>query len=203
MVNETQDESGTSGTDSVPTPNPKKQLKAILDRPEVMEELCAHVASGGSPITLCKAWGINYGKFMNWLRESPERERRLAKAMTDRTEWIIESVLHEVREIALADIRLCYAPDGSLKSPHEWPDAIAKAVSSVEIDEIFDGYGEDRQLVGHSKKLKLWDKLKAIELVGKNVRIFTERVEHGGVVKLEDLVMASWKPKEPTDAEEK
>ena len=50
-----------------------------------------------------------------------------------------------------------------MKDPREWDDATAAAVASIGIVEEFSGTGADRKLVGHTKKVKLWDKNAAIE----------------------------------------
>ena len=39
--------------------------------------------------------------------------------------------------------------------------------------------------------MKVWDKLKALELMGKTQAMFKDRVDVGGVLSLEDLVMGS------------
>jgi phage terminase small subunit len=45
-------------------------------------------------------------------------------------------VLREIANVAFLDPRRIFAEDGSLLSPHEWPDDIAAAVSSIDVVEI-------------------------------------------------------------------
>src|SRR5579883_1258612 len=68
----------------------------------------------------------------------------------------------ELERIALQDPRQRYRPDGSLKAPGEWDDATAAAIMSVEVDELFEGRGDERELIGHVKKVKGWDKVRAL-----------------------------------------
>ena len=88
-----------------------------------------------------------------------------------------ETVLRELLKIAMTDIRKLYSESGSLLPPQEWPDDVAKSVSAVEIEDLFDGYGEEREQIGYTKKVKLWDKTKALELLGRHLKLFTDKIE--------------------------
>ncbi len=68
-----------------------------------------------------------------------------------------EKVLTGMANLAFADIRKLYRPDGTLLLPNEWPDDIAAAVAGVETFEEYQGRGPDRILIGHTKKVRLWD----------------------------------------------
>lgn len=46
-------------------------------------------------------------------------------------------------------------------------------------------------------KARYGDKLKALELLGKNSRLFTDRIEHEGGLSLEDLIAGSMAPPDP------
>jgi phage terminase small subunit len=62
---------------------------------------------------------------------------------------------------------MAFDDTGALKSPNNWPDDLAAVVASVETDELFEGSGEDRNQIGYTKKLKVWEKVKAIEALSK------------------------------------
>lgn len=83
-----------------------------------------------------------------------------------------ENVLREIRRLSFSDTRKLYRPDGSLKSPDEWDDDTAAAVGSVEVIEEYEGRGEDRELVGHTKKVKVWDKNAALEKAAKHLGLY-------------------------------
>lgn len=74
-----------------------------------------------------------------------------------------ERTLREVARLAYNDPRQFLSSDGALKPIEEWTPDMAAAVASLEVDEIHTGTGEDRKLVGHTKKLKFWDKNAALE----------------------------------------
>jgi phage terminase small subunit len=91
---------------------------------------------------------------------------KLAKVV-EKCELDAADVLKILAQLATADIRKAYNPDGTIKPIHEIPDDIAAAISSVESD---DNSGE-------IKKFKLLDKSKALEMIGKYLKMFVERTE--------------------------
>lgn len=97
-----------------------------------------------------------------------ERRKRLAEKFELRT----EDVLRELARIVYADPRKAFDADGKLLPVSQWPDEVAAMIASVESDEIFEGTGDKRVLVGHTKKVKLWDKNSAIEKAMKHLGQF-------------------------------
>lgn len=86
-----------------------------------------------------------------------------------------EEILLAAKNLANSDIRRIFNLDDHTWLPmREWPEDIAKAVASVETKEIFTSKG---RLIGYLKKVKLWDKPKPIELLGKNRKLWTDVVE--------------------------
>lgn len=87
-------------------------------------------------------------------------------------------ILGELLRLAKADISQAFDDKGNLKPIHEIPEDVRRAISSVEIFEEFSGSGKTREYIGQTKKLKFWDKTKSLELLGKHLAIFTEKVDH-------------------------
>lgn len=163
----------------------------IQDEAQMLRDICRHVASGGSLIEWCNIMQVYYADVSFWLRADKERSRMWEECQRDRGEWYKESILLELRRLSMSDIRKIFNEDGSILPAHEWPDDIASVISSIEAVEEFEGAGRDREQVGWNKKVKLWNKEKAIELLGKHIAMFTEHVHHTGQITLEDLVTAS------------
>jgi phage terminase small subunit len=74
-----------------------------------------------------------------------------------------ERIAQELARIGFADIRNLFDEKGGLKTPENWSDEDAAAVASVETDELFEGFGRDRAQIGLTKKVKVWEKTKALE----------------------------------------
>lgn len=101
-----------------------------------------------------------------------ERVQQLIAERSQRTEITADRVLREVARIGLSDVRRLFTKTGTMKPIHELDDDTAAAVASVEVMEEFSGRGEDRVLVGHVKKIKLWDKNSAAEKLMKHLGLF-------------------------------
>jgi phage terminase small subunit len=84
---------------------------------------------------------------------------------SERTKITIDSVIQELARLAFADPRKLCRPDGTLKAITELDDDTAAAVASLEVLEEWQGQGEARRQVGVTKKLKQWDKGKALALL--------------------------------------
>lgn len=89
----------------------------------------------------------------------------------------IERIIREAAMVAFADMAPIYNDDGSLRPFAEWPEHCRRAVAGVETDELFEGVGDDREQVGFTKKFKQWDKMKALELLGKYRKMWTDKLE--------------------------
>ena len=95
-----------------------------------------------------------------------------------------EYVLKRLVEIDQLDILDIMHEDLSLKPLSEWPLSWRRTVSTVEIQELFEGSGDERAMVGFLKKIKGIDKIKNLELLGKHIAVgaFQEKMEIKGQI---------------------
>lgn len=121
--------------------------------------------------------------------------QHLADERSKRTRISADKVLGDLGEISASDIRRLYDDNGALRPPHQWPDDLAMAIKEVETFEVeeWDASTRMKVKIGEIKKVKFWDKIKTRELIGKHLKLFTEKVEHSGSVSLEQLVGGSIK----------
>jgi hypothetical protein len=68
---------------------------------------------------------------------------------------------------ATVDMRAFFRADGTLLPVAEWTPEMGRSVASVEVDELFDGVGEERTWVGYTRKLKFWPKVEAVDKLAK------------------------------------
>jgi len=73
-----------------------------------------------------------------------------------------EMIALEMAKIAFSNVKSILNDDGTLKPLSELNDAEAACISSIETEELFDGRGRDRELVGYIKKIKLWNKQQSL-----------------------------------------
>ena len=153
-----------------------KKLKEVY-KEKCVDDICTHVSNGGSLIDLCRIWKVHYGRIISWIRDNPEWSERYDDALNDRVEWCRENVLLEMRRMAFSDIKDIFNEDGSIKGPKYWPKEVSSIIKSIDFDDE-----------GEVKKVTLWNKEKSLEMLGKNMSLFIERVEHSGKVTLSDVI---------------
>jgi len=78
--------------------------------------------------------------------------------------------LRELARIAYSDLGECFNEDGSLKKITELPEHVRATVSSVKVLKRNISAGDG--VVEDVHEIKLWDKLKALELCGKYHKLF-------------------------------
>lgn len=110
---------------------------------------------------------VNVNTYIQELIEEARERNKITKDM----------VIEELRKLAFFDIRKLYNENGALKNIQELDDETAAAISSIETYQEFDGYGADREYVGDTKKVKTYDKKGSLELLGKHLGLFKDKVE--------------------------
>ena len=90
---------------------------------------------------------------------------------------MMQALLQELRSLAFIDIAGLYDEAGRLKNVHDMDPAVRRAIASIDVDEIWSGTGAQREIVGHTKRVKLWDKKGSIESFMKHLGMFVERIE--------------------------
>lgn len=141
----------------------------------------AAIRAGYSEKTANEIGAENLGKPS--IREAVDAalQVRAKKTQID-AEW----VLRRLAEEAEADVADLYTESGGLKPVHEWPKIWRQGlVSGIEIEQV---KGPDGSVAGEVAKVKLSDRVKRLEMIGKHVRVnaFQEVVQHKGLEGLAD-----------------
>jgi phage terminase small subunit len=99
----------------------------------------------------------------------------------DEVEYRAVDVLRGLKEIADADIARCYDERGDVLPLHKIPKSVRKTISSIETVVTYKTSKSGKRIAtGAIKKLKFWDKTKALELSGKHMKLFTDKTEVSG-----------------------
>jgi len=110
-----------------------------------------------------------------------DRIATLCQARIKRVVLNQDNVLLELIKLANSDLRELFNQEtGALLPIKEWPDHIAACVASFEVEELFEGSGKDKMQIGFTKKVRFWDKTKSLELLGKHLKLFSDRLELSG-----------------------
>ncbi len=112
------------------------------------------------------------------LLKKPEIQAAIAGRMCDRAARLdlsADAALDGLGIIGFSDLRQYYDDDGTLKPVAEWSERMAAAIASMDILKRIPNNGKEgsEEVV----KIRFWDKLRALELLGKHLGHFTNKVE--------------------------
>lgn len=111
------------------------------------------------------------------------------KRRAERVEVKQDDVLRELMRLALVDIGEAFDDAGRLKPLKDIPPDVRRAIAGIEVFEETASDGEGgRCTVGQVRKVKFWDKTRGLELLGKHLKLFTDRLEVEGKLTLEQLI---------------
>lgn len=99
-----------------------------------------------------------------------------------------ERVIAELAGLAHADPIQAFCQDGTLKDLRDMPPEFRRCIKSLKFTELFEGASGEKFVAGRIVDISFWDKPKALELLGKNLKLFTDKLEVEGKVSLEQLV---------------
>lgn len=180
-------------TDLILTERPKvarERLERVLAIPELLNLVVDHVANGGSLLTLCRMWDVQYCKVLAWVYDQPGGKERYETSLERRVEWADEMVLTDLHTYAQADVRDLVDDEGRPRALEDLPDALAVSIQSIEVVEHVDIDTGQREI---THKIKLVDKLKARDMLCRTRGKYIDKVEHSGSVSLEQMLTNSWK----------
>jgi phage terminase small subunit len=160
---------------------PKKRADKLLDPREEAFVTEYMRDSNGRRAAIAAGWsegsaGTTANRLLSLkrIRESITREQqRLAHA-----EGVTrEKIVRETARLAFVDPRRMFGRGNRLLAPDEWPDDIASAVASIEVESRKDG----TELI-RVAKIKFWDKNSALEKLFKHLGL--EKSEGDPVVEM-------------------
>lgn len=111
------------------------------------------------------------------------REERAERTKVD-ADWLLTRLALEVT----ADLADLYSDDGNLLPVNQWPNIWRQGlVAGVETEQLYEYKDGQKVPAGVLKKIKLSDRVKRLELIGKHVDVqaFKEKIDHDhGVVRV-------------------
>jgi phage terminase small subunit len=146
-----------------------------------MDNRKAYLAAGGEYLEDQKELSKKASKVKNTKPVLYAIDALLRKA-AKKAELDKDEVLTELMRTAFADPRQFFNEDGTLKNIDELTISEASAIKSIEVVEQFEGHGDERHSVGFQKTIKFNDKLKALELLCKNLGILQSDLGSGNTI---------------------
>lgn len=107
---------------------------------------------------------------------------KLKAKQDERIEIRADDVLREILALATVDVTRAFDDEGNLRPLSEIPEDVRKAIAGVDIEALYSGRGDTREQIGTLRKLKFWDKNKALEMLAKHKELLTEKLKVTGTV---------------------
>jgi len=169
-----------------------------LADPELLTDICAHVADGGTLANFCSEQSLIYKLVNRWIEDDADRAKRYKLALDIREQHAKDLIIAELIAYLRADVTTCFDADGNL---HRLPDMGAnerRLIAGVKFREIFERQGPKGESVnvhiGNIIEVKFWDKPRSIETFMRHLAMLVDRkdVTSGGK-SYADLIAESMK----------
>lgn len=132
----------------------------------------AAVAAGYTPGAAAERAGCRLYKDVRVRAMLEERRKQALAVAEEETGLSVSRTLKELGRIAYFDPRRMFDSHGNLKKVSDLDEDTAAALASFEIFDEFAGKGERRELIGQTKKVKVFDKNSAIEKAMRHLGLF-------------------------------
>lgn len=147
----------------------------------------AYLTNGNNATAAGRVIGIEYGaSFLKNKSVQAELKRQL-KYKLNALEITEERILSELFAIATLDPADLFNDDGSAKALSDIPEKARRAIAGLEVKELFArSKNGEAELIGHLKKFNVSSKLQALDLLGKYIGLWQDKIkiEHTGEVKV-------------------
>jgi phage terminase small subunit len=117
----------------------------------------------------------------------PEIKEAIEKAQRAIAETLgitVAKVLKEYARIGFLDPRKVLNDDGTMRPISELDDDTAAAIAGLEVHDLYEGRGEDREMVGRAHKIKLADKKGALDSIARHLGMFNDKMQFGGTLQV-------------------
>jgi hypothetical protein len=170
----------------------RQQALAKFAEPEFFDELVEEIAEGKTLRELAETHDIKYGQLFQWIHSDEDRKLAFDEAEEARNKNMSDRVLSGVLNVTRVGVKDLLNGDGTPKDVDQLSDDTAGAIAGIDL-----AYDEEGRV--STRRYKQHDKLRALEMLGRNQRMFTDRVDVGGSLSLESLVAQSMKKTPPSD----
>lgn len=96
------------------------------------------------------------------------------KELSTNTGITQERILAEYAKLAFFDIRTIYDENNALKDIADLSDAAGSAIAGIEVLEEFSGFGDEREHIGNTVKVKFIEKTKALDSLARHLGMFAK-----------------------------
>lgn len=99
---------------------------------------------------------------------------RHIRKVEEHAEVTVAMVIKELHAIATTNLKDAFYEDGTLMPIDEMPESLQKAISGMKIK------GPTKEDISYIVEIKLWEKTKALELLGKHLAMWMDKLQLSG-----------------------
>jgi len=171
----------------------ERRAYELFNEDGFFEQVLDSLSHGRTLSEIAENQNIPFYSLHEWIYADMSRKERADNAYQMGARYIVDELLRETREISHSDFRKLFGNNGQLLPVNQWPEGAARTVESVEVKELFEYTGESRELVGYTKKIKLWNKNQAVKVMGQEFGIFKDKKEVSVDDDLKQMLARSYK----------
>ena len=121
-------------------------------------------------------------------RDIAQAIQRAQDERAERTQVTADRVVEERALIAFGDIGVFFGPDGNLLDVNELSLDAKRRLASIEMLREHTRSNGDVRTIEQTIKLRPWDKLRALDMLGRNLSMWRDKVDVTGQVSLLDAL---------------
>jgi phage terminase small subunit len=154
------------------------KLEAVNQRVELF--IAEYVANGGNGTAAAIKAGVPETTAPAWASKTTRNNKvmlaveKSLRAQIKRIDARGDKVITELFRILSVNIKDAVTPDGALKPINEMDDDLTRAISGIEIEEIYASKTDGGAQIGVLKKVKFWSKTESANLLGKHLKLWAE-----------------------------
>lgn len=124
---------------------------------------------------------VNGSKLLTNTNVSNYISKRM-KEREKRTEITQDRVLKEYAKIAFFNPKDLFDKEGKPKDITELDNDTAAVIAGLKVNDVYEGFGEDRTFIGYLKEYKIADKKGALDSLARHLGMFNDKLEVNGQV---------------------
>jgi phage terminase small subunit len=154
-------------------------LQPRLDR--FVEQYFSNNCNASEAARACGYAGSSIANVCNSLMRNPYVVKQIRwrhEQIRQRNDVTLDKIIVELSHISFFDIGKIYDTEGRLRPLHTLTQAVRAGIAGVESEELYAGSGEERIAYGMQRKVKITDRVRAMELLAKLLG-YVEKFEVG------------------------
>lgn len=161
----------------------RERMASFLAEPKTLHDLLECIAGGGTMAEWSKGMDFIYGDVYAWVYDDPERLKTYTRALESNKSNLSDRVVTRLRQVMDTDIRQAFDAKGKQLPIGKMPDDVAQVMSAIETTTDAEGRVTQR--------LRFTPRERGIDMLGRHLKMFTDKVEVSGSLSLGDRLEAA------------